>query len=230
MGMNQNQLVKNLDEIRNTIPLSVRLVAVTKKVDVEVMKWVYEQGIKDFGENKLQEAINKQAQLQDLKDITWHFIGHLQSNKAKKAVESFAWIHSVDSLKIAQRLDFYAQQALYEKVILQQPQVCLQVKPLPDDNKYGWTIEQLWNDLPLLQELHSISVRGLMVILPLGLSPEETFSTFKSLKILQEKIRNEGYFSDKFNQLSMGMSEDYLYAIEAGSTVVRLGRIIFNDN
>lgn len=230
MGMNQNQLVKNLDEIRNTIPLSVRLVAVTKKVDVEVMKWVYEQGIKDFGENKLQEAINKQAQLQDLKDITWHFIGHLQSNKAKKAVESFAWIHSVDSLKIAQRLDFYAQQALYEKVILQQPQVCLQVKPLPDDNKYGWTIEQLWNDLPLLQELHSISVRGLMVILPLGLSPEETFSTFKSLKILQEKIRNEGYFSDKFNQLSMGMSEDYLYAIEAGSTIVRLGRIIFNDN
>lgn len=228
--MNQNQLVKNLDEIRNTIPISVRLVAVTKKVDVEVMKWVYEQGIKDFGENKLQEAINKQAQLQDLKDITWHFIGHLQSNKAKKAVESFAWIHSVDSLKIAQRLDFYAQQALYEKVILQQPQVCLQVKPLPDDNKYGWTIEQLWNDLPLLQELHSISVRGLMVILPLGLSPEETFSTFKSLKILQEKIRNEGYFSDKFNQLSMGMSEDYLYAIEAGSTVVRLGRIIFNDN
>ncbi|WP_330202273.1 YggS family pyridoxal phosphate-dependent enzyme [Cyanobacterium sp. Dongsha4] len=228
--MNQNQLVKNLDEIRNTIPISVRLVAVTKKVDVEVMKWVYEQGIKDFGENKLQEAINKQAQLQDLKDITWHFIGHLQSNKAKKAVESFAWIHSVDSLKIAQRLDFYAQQALHEKVILQQPQVCLQVKPLPDDNKYGWTIEQLWNDLPLLQELHSISVRGLMVILPLGLSPEETFSTFKSLKILQEKIRNEGYFSDKFNQLSMGMSEDYLYAIEAGSTIVRLGRIIFNDN
>lgn len=96
----------------------MRLVAVTKKVDVEVMKWVYEQGIKDFGENKLQEAINKQAQLQDLNDITWHFIGHLQSNKAKKAVESFAWIHSVDSLKIAQRLDFYAQQALNEKVII----------------------------------------------------------------------------------------------------------------
>jgi len=227
--MNQNQLVKNLDEIRNTIPTSVRLVAVTKKVDVEVMKWVYEQGIKDFGENKLQEAINKQAQLQDLNDITWHFIGHLQSNKAKKAVESFAWIHSVDSLKIAQRLNFYAQQALNEKVILQKPQVCLQVKPLPDDNKYGWTIEQLWNDLPLLQELHSLSVRGLMVILPLGLSQEETFSTFKSLKVLQEKIRDKGYFSDNFNQLSMGMSEDYLYAIEAGATMIRLGRVIFND-
>lgn len=87
--MNQNQLVKNLDEIRNTIPTSVRLVAVTKKVDVEVMKWVYEQGIKDFGENKLQEAINKQAQLQDLNDITWHFIGHLQSNKAKKSDRVF---------------------------------------------------------------------------------------------------------------------------------------------
>lgn len=122
--MNQNQLVKNLDEIRNTIPTSVRLVAVTKKVDVEVMKWVYEQGIKDFGENKLQEAINKQAQLQDLNDITWHFIGHLQSNKAKKAVESFAWIHSVDSLKIAQRLDFYAQQALNEKVIIKKNLKC----------------------------------------------------------------------------------------------------------
>ncbi|MTF39201.1 YggS family pyridoxal phosphate-dependent enzyme [Cyanobacterium aponinum] len=228
--MNQNQLVKNLDEIRNTIPTSVRLVAVTKKVDVEVMKWVYEQGIKDFGENKLQEAINKQAQLQDLNDITWHFIGHLQSNKAKKAVESFAWIHSVDSLKIAQRLDFYTQQALSEKVIIKKPQVCLQVKPLPDDNKYGWTIEQLWNDLPLLQELHYLSVRGLMVILPLGLSQEETLSTFKSLKVLQEKIKDKGYFSDNFNQLSMGMSEDYLYAIKAGATMIRLGRVIFNDS
>lgn len=67
--------------------------------------------------------------------------------------------------------------------------MCLQVKPLPDDNKYGWTTEQLWNDLPLLQELHYLSVRGLMVILPLGLSQEETLSTFKSLKVLQEKLK-----------------------------------------
>jgi len=226
--MNNNQLSQNLDEIKKTIPPSVKLVAVTKKVDIDTIRSIYGQGVRDFGENKLQEAINKQSQLSDLTDITWHFIGHLQSNKAKKAIESFAWIHSVDSLKIAQRLDFYARQALEEGVIKESPQGCLQVKLLPDENKYGWSVEQLWQDLPLLQELKFFKIRGLMAILPLGLSEEETLSAFKSLKVLQEKIKEKGYFSENFDQLSMGMSGDYLGAIASGSTMVRLGRILFS--
>lgn len=226
--MNYSQLWKNLEQIKNTIPPSVRLVAVTKKVDLERMKSIYDQGVKDFAENKLQEAITKQSQLKNLTDITWHFIGHLQSNKAKKAVECFTWIHSVDSLKIAQRLDFYSKQALVENLIQQPPQVCLQVKLLPDDNKYGWNVNLLWQDLPLLKLLDYIQIRGLMTILPLGLSEEDTLLAFKSLKILQEKIREKGYFGDKFDQLSMGMSNDYLSAIKAGATMIRLGRILFS--
>ncbi len=223
-----SKLLTNLDEIKKTIPPSVKLVAVTKKVDIDIMRWIYGQGVKDFGENKLQEAVTKQSQLKDLTDITWHFIGHLQSNKAKKAVESFAWIHSVDSLKIAQRLDFYAQQALEEGVIQQSPQGCLQIKLLPDENKYGWNVDQLWQDLPLLQELKFLKIRGLMTILPLGLSQEEILPTFLSLKVLQEKIREKGYFSENFDQLSMGMSNDYLSAIASGATMIRLGRILFS--
>lgn len=226
--MTYHQLSHKLDEIRKTIPPMVRLVAVTKKVDLERMKWIYAQGVRDFGENKLQEAIIKQSQLKDLTDITWHFIGHLQSNKAKKAVECFRWIHSVDSLKIVQRLNFYSQQALEGGVINSPPQVCLQVKLLPDENKYGWSVEQLWQDLPLLESLHFLDFRGLMTILPLGLSLEETFSAFDSLRVLREKIREKGYCGDNFDQLSMGMSDDYLMAIKAGSTMIRLGRILFS--
>lgn len=226
--MTYHQLSHKLDKIRKTIPPMVRLVAVTKKVDLERMKWIYDQGVRDFGENKLQEAIIKQSQLKDLTDITWHFIGHLQSNKAKKAVECFRWIHSVDSLKIAQRLNFYSQQALEGSMINSPPQVCLQVKLLPDENKYGWSVEQLWQDLPLLESLDFLDFRGLMTILPLDLSVEETFSAFDSLRVLREKIREKGYCGDNFDQLSMGMSDDYLMAIKAGSTMIRLGRILFS--
>ena len=227
--INNYQLSQNLQDIRKTIPPSVKLVVVTKTVDINTIRWIYGQGVKDFGENKLQDAIIKQSQLADLTDITWHFIGHLQSNKAKKAVESFAWIHSVDSLRIAQRLDFYTQQALEEGIIQESPQGCLQIKLLPDDNKYGWSVEQLWQDLPLLQKLKFFKIRGLMAILPLGLSEEKTLSAFKSLKVLLDTIREKGYFSENFDQLSMGMSGDYLGAIASGATMIRLGRILFSQ-
>ena len=96
---------------RQTIPDSVRVVAVTKQVSVEVMRVAYAAGVRDFGENRIQDAETKQAQLTDLPDITWHLIGHLQANKAKKALEQFQWIHSVDSLKLAQRLNQLADRS-----------------------------------------------------------------------------------------------------------------------
>ena len=103
------------------------MIAVSKQVSAQAIRSAYAAGIRDFGESRIQEAASKQAELQDLPDITWHFIGHLQGNKAKKAIEQFHWIHSVDNLKLAQRLDQLAQQLGVS------PQVCLQVKfsPIP---------------------------------------------------------------------------------------------------
>lgn len=222
-----NNLVHRLREIQTTIPSPVRLITVSKTVPIEAMVMVYGEGIRDFAENKLQEAISKQEQLKDFFDISWHFIGHLQTNKAKKAIECFTWIHSVDSLKLAQKLDTYSQQALDEKVITDLPQICLQVKILPDANKYGWSINQLYEDLESLTSLKYLNIRGLMTILPLGLSREEILSTFAQAKDLLENIKDS--FNTNFDQLSMGMSGDYLLAIESGATMVRLGTIIFGD-
>ena len=222
-------VIQRLEDIINSIPADVRLIAVSKTVGEEKIRSVYEQGIKDFAENRLQNALEKQQQLADLTDISWHFIGHLQTNKAKKAIESFDWIHSVDSLKLAQKLNFHAQKALAEGTINQPPQVCLQVKVLPDDNKYGWQVADLWQDRPYLQELTSLDFRGLMSILPLGLSSSEILSAFQDVAKVAEQIRSQGYFTEKFDQLSMGMSGDYHEAIEAGATMIRLGSIIFRD-
>ena len=222
-------VIQKLADITETIPADVRLIAVSKKVEVEKIKSVYEQGIKDFAENRLQDAISKQKQLADLTDICWHFIGHLQTNKAKKAIESFSWIHSVDSLKLAQKLDIHAGKALAEGIIKQSPQVCLQVKILPDENKYGWHVNDLWQDIPQLQSLKYLRVRGLMSILPLGLSASERMSAFQDIAKLAEEIRLQGHFTPEFDQLSMGMSGDYQDAIAAGATMIRLGSIIFRD-
>lgn len=224
--MNDN-LVNRLREIQTTIPSHVRLIAVSKTVPPEAMLMVYGEGIRDFAENKLQDAISKQQQLKDFSDICWHFIGHLQTNKAKKVVECFSWIHSVDSLKLAQKLDIYSQEALNKKNITDLPQVCLQVKILPDDNKYGWSVSQLYEDLESLKSLKYLNIRGLMTILPLGLSREKILSAFEEARDLVENLKKS--FNSNFDQLSMGMSGDYLLAIEAGATMVRLGTIIFGD-
>ena len=117
--------------LRSALPDSVRLIAVTKQVSTDAMRCAYAAGIRDFGESRIQEAATKQAELQDLSDLRWHFIGHLQTNKAKKAIEQFQWIHSVDNLKLAQRLN---QLALELGV---SPLVCLQVKILADPSKSG---------------------------------------------------------------------------------------------
>ena len=127
----------NVTQIQTSLPSTVRLIAVTKRVSTDLMREAYAAGLRDFAESRIQEAASKQAELQDLPDITWHFIGHLQTNKAKKALELFSWIHSVDSLPLAQRLNTLAQELGVN------PNVCLQVKILPDANKSGWIVPEL---------------------------------------------------------------------------------------
>ncbi|MBD2022343.1 YggS family pyridoxal phosphate-dependent enzyme [Leptolyngbya sp. FACHB-36] len=211
-------------QIRETLPPTVRLIAVTKQVSIAAMREAYEAGIRDFGESRIQEAETKQAQLHDLSDITWHLIGHLQTNKAQRALEQFQWIHSVDSLKLAQRLDRLAVGLSHK------PQICLQVKFLPDPTKYGWTVEELITDLPQLDQCENLSIQGLMTIPPAGLSETELRALFEQARLLTQAIQQEQSCSRlALNELSMGMSGDYRTAVEAGATMVRLGRILFGD-
>jgi PLP dependent protein len=209
--------------IRSSLPSSVRLIAVTKQVTSDLMRHAYAAGIRDFGENRIQEAVTKQVELQDLPDLTWHFIGHLQSNKAKPAIEHFQWIHSVDSLKLAQRLNQLAQQ------LGRCPFVCLQVKILSDPNKSGWSIPQLLEDLLQLNECTNIQINGLMTIPPLGLNDSEILDVFYRARDLAKEIQEKNLPNIKMQELSMGMSGDYHLAIQAGATMVRLGTILFGE-
>ncbi len=227
-----SQFVDRLEQIRRTLPQTVpptvRLIAVTKQVSAEVMRIAYDAGIRDFGENRIQEAEDKQAELQDLTDVTWHLIGHLQSNKAAKALELFSWIHSVDSLKLAQRLNQIAEASPDQPKVCK-PKICLQVKLLPDPNKFGWSASELLSDLPLLDECTRLDITGLMSIPPYGLEPSETLSVFTQTRDLAEKIRQQNCRYIQMQELSMGMSDDYPLAIQSGATMIRLGRTLFGD-
>ncbi|WP_413198715.1 YggS family pyridoxal phosphate-dependent enzyme [Nostoc piscinale] len=214
---------EHIANIRASLPSSVRLIAVSKQVSAEMIRLAYNAGIRDFGESRIQEAATKQAQLQDLSDITWHLIGHLQSNKAKKALELFEWIHSVDNLKLAQRLNQLAQQLGVT------PKVCLQVKILPDPQKSGWTVPELLADLGELNQCQFLQIQGLMTIPPLALTEAEILHVFNSTHDLAKQIQLQNLPNVQIQELSMGMSGDYQLAVQAGATMVRLGTILFGD-
>ena len=180
-------------------------------------------GIRDFAENKVQEALAKQSELQDLTDITWHFIGHVQSNKSRKVVENFDWIHSVDSLKLAARMNRQAEAAG------RQVNGCLQVKLASDPTKDGFEKADLLAALPDLDTLSSLRIRGLMVIPPYGLSDAETSSIFAAGRELAQDIKSMGWRQVQMDTLSMGMSGDFELAIAQGSTMIRLGSILFGS-
>ncbi|MGH8002063.1 MAG: YggS family pyridoxal phosphate-dependent enzyme [Brasilonema sp.] len=209
--------------IRSSLPDSVRLIAVTKQVSAEIIHCAYAAGIRDFGESRIQEAASKQVQLQDYRDITWHFIGHLQSNKARKAIEQFQWIHSVDNLQLVQRLNQLAQQ------LKMSPLVCLQVKILPDPSKSGWSTSQLLADLPALAQCKNLQIQGLMTIPPLGLNDSEILDVFNRTSELAKEIQAQNWSNVQMQHLSMGMSGDYKLAVQAGATMVRLGTILFGE-
>lgn len=218
-----SSIALRIASIRQQLPPSVRLIAVSKQVSVAAMRSAYNAGIRDFGESRIQEATSKQQQLQDLPDITWHLIGGLQSNKAKKALESFDWIHSLDSLKLAQRLDRLAQE------LSCQPKICLQVKLLDDPNKSGWTVPELLDSLAELDRCQHLQIRGIMSIPPLGLTEAEILNFFTQTHELAAQIGQQNWSNIQMQQLSMGMSEDYHLAVQAGSTMVRLGSILFGE-
>ena len=216
-------IASRINSIRQHLPESVRLIAVTKQVPTDAIREAYDAGIRDFGESKVQETAEKQSQLRDVPDINWHLIGHLQANKAAPALEQFQWIHSVDSLKLATRLSRLAEEMSCS------PHVCLQVKMLPDPDKYGWIVPELLADLPELNKCQHIRIQGLMTIPPLGLDDSQILELFNSTRELADKIQEQNLPHIKMQQLSMGMSGDYHLAIQAGATMVRVGQTLFGS-
>ncbi|AFY35999.1 YggS family pyridoxal phosphate-dependent enzyme [Calothrix sp. PCC 7507] len=214
---------ERIAKIRAALPAAVKLIAVSKTVPAEIIRSAYAAGIRDFAESRIQEAAAKQMELQNLSDITWHFIGHLQSNKAKKALEQFQWIHSVDNLQLAQRLNQLAPQ------IGVSPQICLQVKILPDPSKSGWSVPELLAELPVINQCKNLQIQGLMTIPPLGLDNAGILNVFNSTRQLAKEIQDQNWSHIKMQHLSMGMSGDYQLAVQAGTTMVRLGTILFGD-
>ena len=212
-------IAQRIEQLR--LPDHVRLVAVSKTFPAAAIRAAYAAGLRDFGENKVQEAIAKQAELADLTDITWHFIGHLQANKARKAVQHFDWIHSVDSLKLARRLDQVAAE------LSRAPVCCLQVKLLADANKHGWTEADLGQALPELAQLSHLNLEGIMAIPPYGLTQTETQVLFERAYALGQAMATAPKTSLPIRYFSMGMSQDFPLAIAAGANVIRLGTSLF---
>jgi len=201
---------------------SIKLIAVSKTMPAEVVKEAIEAGVTDLGENYIQEARNKISALAT-SDVNWHYIGHLQSNKAKYAVRLFDLIHSVDSLKLARELNKYAQNN--DKI----QSILVQVNVAREDTKSGIYVENTIDLLKNISQLENISVRGLMTMPPFFNAPEKVRPFFGALRKLRDEIRAEGIPNIAMDELSMGMTGDFEAAIEEGATMVRIGTAIFGE-
>jgi len=205
----------NYLKIKNKIPINVKIVAVSKGFKSQEIKTIQGIGQNDFGESKVQEALGKQLILKDLKKIKWHFIGRIQSNKIRKIVQNFQYIHSVDSFEKLQKISFIS---LEEK---KNPSIMLQIKLSDDPTKGGFNPEFLKLKWKEIQELKNINLTGLMTINPKGLSSQENLELFKKCRSLADSL--------DLPDCSMGMSGDWKEAIDGGATWLRLGSLIFGD-
>ena len=201
---------------------SIRLVAVSKTMPAEVVRDAIEAGITDLGENYIQEAREKITTLSNY-PVTWHYIGHLQSNKAKYAVRMFDLIHSVDSLKLARELDKCAKKNAKVQDIL------IQVNVAREDSKSGVYAEDTLQLLRDVARLENVAVKGLMTMPPYFNAPDKVKPFFKALRQLRDRIKNEAIANISMDELSMGMTGDFEAAIEEGATMVRVGTAIFGE-
>jgi pyridoxal phosphate enzyme (YggS family) len=213
----------NVDVVRQRIeracrragraPDGVTLVAVTKTVAPPAIAAAFAAGISHFGENRVQEAVAKIQQLSDLTPRpTWHMVGHLQTNKAKTAVEIFDLVHSVDSVRLAEALNQRTRKTL---------PVLLEVNVADEDSKSGFSMADVTSALKELSTLPRLVIKGLMTVAPLVDDPEQVRPVFRRLCSLRDSLRLE--------HLSMGMTDDFEVAIEEGATMVRIGRAIFGE-
>ncbi len=214
---NIEQACKNAGRSRD----EVTLIAVSKTKPVEMLQEIYDENIRDFGENKVQELCSKMGQLPS--DIRWHMIGHLQRNKVKYIVGKVELIHSVDTYRLAEEINIQAKK---QNVIVP---ILIEVNIAHEESKFGISAEDAILLVEEISKLENIRIKGLMTIAPYVENPEDNRLYFRKIKQLSVDITNKNIDNVFMEILSMGMTGDYMVAIEEGATMVRVGTGIFGE-
>lgn len=222
-------LAENLQEVERNIQEAckkanrsrneVTLIAVSKTKPVSMLKEIYDLGIRDFGENKVQELCEKHPQMPE--DMNWHLIGHLQRNKVKNIIDKATLIHSVDSIRLAETIE---KEAAKKDLIVD---ILIEVNVAEEESKFGLKVEEVIPAIEIIATFPHVRIRGLMTIAPFVENPEENRSIFARLQKLSVDIRSKNIDNVNVDILSMGMTNDYQVAIEEGATMVRVGTGIF---
>ena len=217
---NIKTIKNNIVEICKTIkrnPDDIVLIAVSKTKPIEDIYEVYNNGIRDFGENRVQEIIEKYDKLPN--DIKWHMIGHLQSNKVKYIIDKVTMIHSVDSIKLANQIN---SEAIKHNLTMD---ILLEVNVSGETSKFGFKVDEVYNAMTEIGEMTNVNIKGLMTVAPFTEVPEDVRCYFRELRELLVDITKKS--TDNSYMLSMGMSVDYAIAIEEGTSHIRIGTGIF---
>ncbi len=218
----QHKVRANLLQIQEDIaPYKPNIIAVTKYFDENAMVEAYNAGMRDFAESRAIEAVEKINNLptEIRNNSNFHFIGHLQTNKVKKVVQNFDYIHSVDSLKLAKAISDEAQ------AIGKVQKILLQVNNANEEQKFGFSKEEIFEEFSKIKALSSIEIVGIMNMAPLGASEDELDKLFADVYNIKKELEKE--FNCELKELSMGMSQDYKVAVRHGSTMLRIGRKLF---
>ncbi len=223
-------VIKNVNEILEDIkkysknPEKVKLVAVTKYPNVgrAELEELMENGVFDFGENRVQVLEAKRELMADVKDkISWNFIGNLQKNKVKYIIDYVCMIHSINKLSLAQEVDKRALGCGRKLDVL------IEINLSGEDSKEGYDLDEFYKELPELMKLQNINIKGLMTMAPNVTDEDKIRASFRKLREIKDEL-NEKYFDGKLTELSMGMSHDYRIALEEGSTIIRVGTKLYN--
>lgn len=211
---------KNIEELKAKIPLGVTLLAVSKTKPLEQLEEAYIEGMRDFGENKVQELIKKTENFHE--DVRWHFIGQLQSNKVKYLVDKVYLIHSLASISLLNEIEKVFGKA--DKVA----NTLIQINIGRESSKSGILEENLYEFIEAIEKCNYVFVKGIMVIIPNG-DDESNRRYFKKTKEIFERLKEKKYRNINMDILSMGMTHDYITAIEEGSNLIRVGTGIFGE-
>ncbi|PRR82932.1 YggS family pyridoxal phosphate-dependent enzyme [Clostridium vincentii] len=209
---------ENIEKIKKEIPSSVKLLAVSKTKSIEMMEEAYKKGIRDFGENKVQEIMKKEESFH--KDVRWHLIGNLQTNKVKYIVGKVYLIHSLSSIKLLRQIE-----KEFGKVD-QIAKVLLQINIGREESKGGILLEELDLIINEVEECKFVKVNGIMVIIPKG-DEDSNRQCFKKTKDVFDELKEKSFNNIEMEILSMGMTQDYKTAVEEGSNLIRVGEGIF---
>ncbi|MCR4841779.1 MAG: YggS family pyridoxal phosphate-dependent enzyme [Eubacterium sp.] len=221
---NYKTVLKNIEDACRRVgrdPDEVTLISVSKTKPVEDIRDVYEGGCRDFGENKVQEIVKKVPELPD--DIRWHMIGHLQTNKVKQVIDKACLIHSVDSVHLAEEIE--KQAARLDMTV----DILLEVNIAREETKFGMMKSEAIDMVKEIAGFPHIRIVGLMTIAPYVDDPENNRPIFRALKDLSVDIMKENIDNVSMGVISMGMSNDYVVAVEEGATLVRVGTSIFGE-